>query len=139
MIDNVAAYSIRRHTIKTTIRLLHLRNRTLNAEKTTRIIPGRHNNMILGQTVRRKLKVLGLYFWSLCHGNISIWKQKCDDMGGKCHNGRLQLKINDFNLNALRYRNEGLGPIFLSFIRQSGFNHVFQQDNARCHVARIFM
>ncbi|VDH95795.1 serine/threonine-protein phosphatase 4 regulatory subunit 2 [Mytilus galloprovincialis] len=60
-------------------------------------------------------------------------------MGGICHNGRTQLKIIDGNLNALRYRDEVLNPIVLPFIRQRGFNHVFQQDKARCHVARICM
>ena len=37
----------------------------------------------------------------------------------------------------MKYRDEILSPVVLSFIRQRGFNDVFQQDNARCHVARI--
>jgi hypothetical protein len=30
-----------------------------------------------------------------------------------------------------------LAPIVLPFIRTHNFNHVFQQDNARCHISRV--
>ena len=43
------------------------------------------------------------------------------------------------NLNGIRYRDEILAPIVLPFIRTHHFNHVFQQDNARCHISRVAM
>lgn len=63
-------------------------------------------------------------------GSVMVW-------GGICHNGRTELKIIDGNLNAVKYRDEILDGIVHPFIRQHGYNHVFQHDNARCHVARI--
>jgi hypothetical protein len=41
------------------------------------------------------------------------------------------------NLNGIRYRDKILVPIVLPFIRTHHFNHVFQQDNARCHISRV--
>lgn len=56
------------------IRLLHLRNRTFNANTATRGIPGRHNKRISGQTVRRRLKAHGLYSRRINLNSI-IWLQ----------------------------------------------------------------
>jgi hypothetical protein len=55
---------------------------------------------------------------------------------GICHNGRTQLKIVQGTLNAVKYRDDILDPIVLPFLQQRNFDHVFQHDNARCHVAR---
>ena len=57
--------------------------------------------------------------------------------GGICHTGRTELKVIDGTLNAVRYRDDILARIVLPFIRNNGFHHTFQEDNARCHVARI--
>jgi hypothetical protein len=59
--------------------------------------------------------------------------------GGISHVERTDLKVIDGNLNAARYRDEILAPIVLPFLRRHRFSHVFQQDNARCHVARVSM
>ena len=56
-------------------------------------------------------------------------------LGGISHVGKTNLK----NLNGIRYRDETLAPIVLPFIRTHHFNHVFQQDNARCHISRVAM
>ena len=63
-------------------------------------------------------------------GSVRFW-------AGICHDGRTQLKIVQGTLNAVKYRNDILGPIVLSFLLQRNFDHVFQHDNARCHVVRI--
>ena len=55
--------------------------------------------------------------------------------GGISHVGKTNLKIVVGNLNGIRYRDEILAPIVLPFIRTHHFNHVFQQDNARCHIS----
>jgi hypothetical protein len=39
----------------------------------------------------------------------------------------------------IRYRDEILVPIVLPFIRTHHFNHVFQQDSARCHISHVAM
>ena len=182
------------------IRLLHLRNRTITAEITTRRTPGCHNNRISGQTVRRRLKASELhprriqkcplfkqrhraarlewararrrwrvYTWQhilfsdesrfalyFSDGRMRVYRRQGERFsdscvratdrfgggsvmvwGGICQNRRTELKIIEGNLNAVRYRDEILSPVVLPFIRQRGFNDVFQQDNARCHVARI--
>jgi hypothetical protein len=59
--------------------------------------------------------------------------------GGISHVERTDLKVIDDNRNAARYRDEILAPIVLPFLRKHRFSHVFQQDNARCHVARVSM
>jgi transposase len=59
--------------------------------------------------------------------------------GGISHVGKTNLKIVVGNLNGIRYRSEILAPIVLPFIRTHHFNHVFQQDNARCHISRVAM
>ena len=56
---------------------------------------------------------------------------------GICHDGRTQLKIVQGTLNAVKYRDDILDPIVLPFLQQRNFDHVFQHDNGRCHVARI--
>ena len=38
---------------------------------------------------------------------------------------------------AVKYRDDILDPTVLSFLQQRNFDHVFQYDNARCHVARV--
>ncbi|VDI25272.1 Hypothetical predicted protein [Mytilus galloprovincialis] len=59
--------------------------------------------------------------------------------GGITYQERTELKIIVGNLNATRYRDEILAPVVLPFLRRYRFNHVFQQENARCHVAHISM
>jgi hypothetical protein len=65
-------------------------------------------------------------------GGVMVW-------GGISHVGKTNLKIVDGNLNGIRYRDEILAPIVLPFIRTHLLNHVFQQDNARCHISRVAM
>ena len=59
--------------------------------------------------------------------------------GGRSHVERTDIKVIDDNLNATRYRDEIIAPIVLPFLRRHRFSHVFQHDNARCHVARVSM
>jgi transposase len=47
------------------------------------------------------------------------------------------LKIVQGTLNAVKYRDDILDPIVLPFLKTRNFDHVFQHDNARCHVARV--
>ena len=47
------------------------------------------------------------------------------------------LKIVQGTLNAVKYRDDILDPIVLPFLKQRNFDHVFQHDNARYHVARV--
>jgi hypothetical protein len=54
-----------------------------------------------------------------------------------CHDGRTQLKSVQGTLNAVKYRDDILDPIVLLFMQQRNFDHVFQHDNARCHMARV--
>jgi hypothetical protein len=54
---------------------------------------------------------------------------------GISHVERTDLKVIDGNLNAARYRDDIIAPIVLPFLRRHRFSHVFQLDNARCHVA----
>jgi hypothetical protein len=56
---------------------------------------------------------------------------------GICHDGRTQLKIVQGTLNAVKYICNILDPIVLSFLLQRNVDHVFQHDNARCHVACV--
>jgi hypothetical protein len=57
-------------------------------------------------------------------------------LAGICHDGRTQLKIVQEILNAVKYRDDILDPIVLPFQQKRNFDHVFQHDNERCHVAR---
>ena len=63
-------------------------------------------------------------------GSVMVW-------AGICHDGRTQLKIVQGTLNAVKYRDDILDPIVLPFLKQRNFDHVFQHDNARYHVARV--
>ena len=56
---------------------------------------------------------------------------------GICHDGRTQFKIVHGTLNSVKYRDDILDPIVLPFLQQRNFDHVFQHDNTRCHVARV--
>ena len=56
---------------------------------------------------------------------------------GIYHDAHTQLKIVQGKLNAVKYRDDILDPIVLPFLQQRNFNHVFQHDNVRCHVARV--
>ena len=53
------------------------------------------------------------------------------------HDGRTQLKIVQGPLNAVKYKDDIHDSIVLSFLQQRNVDHVFQHDNARCHVARV--
>ena len=63
-------------------------------------------------------------------GSVMVW-------AGIYHDGRTQLKIVQGTLNAVKYRDDILDPIVLPFLQHRNFYHVFQHDNARCHVARV--
>lgn len=54
---------------------------------------------------------------------------------GICHGRKTPLIFIDGNLTAVRYRDNVLTQVVLPFVRRH--NVVFQQDNARAHVARI--
>ena len=58
-------------------------------------------------------------------GSVMVW-------AGICHDGRTQLIIVQGTLNAIKYRDDILDPIVLSFLQQRNFD-----DNARCHVAHV--
>ena len=59
-------------------------------------------------------------------------------LAGNRHDYRIQLKIVQGKLNAVKYRDGILDPLGLPFLQQRIFDNVFQHDNARCHVARVF-
>ena len=61
-------------------------------------------------------------------GSVMVWV-------GICHGGRTQFKIVQGTLNAVKYRDGILDPIFPPFLQQLNFDHVFQHANTRCHVA----
>lgn len=63
-----------------------------------------------------------LHFPNRVWGGISV-------LGWICHNRRTHLNIVNVYMNDLRCMQ------YMNDIRQHGFYHVFQQDNARCHVA----
>jgi hypothetical protein len=56
---------------------------------------------------------------------------------GIFHDGRTQLKIVQGILNVVNHMDDNLDLIVPPFLQQGNFVHVFQHDNARCHVARI--
>jgi hypothetical protein len=56
---------------------------------------------------------------------------------GICHDGRTQLNIVQGTLNAIKYRDDIIDAIVLPFLQQRNFDHVFQHDNARSHVASV--
>jgi hypothetical protein len=59
-------------------------------------------------------------------------------LAGNRHDYRIQLTIVQGKLNAVQYRDGILDPLGLPFLQQRNFDNVFQHDNARCHVARVF-
>ena len=61
-------------------------------------------------------------------GSVMIW-------AGICHDGKTQLVTIAGNLTAARYCAEVVMPVVVPFVRQHNI-HLFQQDNARPHVAR---
>ena len=63
-------------------------------------------------------------------GSIMVW-------GGISFHHRSPLVIVDRNLNAQRYRDEILQPVVVPLFTANPRLTFFQQDNARCHVARI--
>ena len=63
-------------------------------------------------------------------GIVMVWD-------GICHDGRTQLTICQGTLNGIKYRDEILDPIFLPLLQQRNLDHVFQDDNASCHVTRV--
>ena len=63
-------------------------------------------------------------------GSVMVW-------AGICHDFCTQLKIVQGTLNIVKYRDDILDPIVLPFLQRRNFDHVFQHDNARCHVTRV--
>ena len=57
---------------------------------------------------------------------------------GISHRARTDLVTVHGNLNAMRYCNKIVQPALLTFLRQEHTTS-FQDDNARCHVARHTM
>ena len=60
-------------------------------------------------------------------GGVMVW-------GGICHGRKTPLVFIDGSLTAIRYRDTILSPVVVPFVQQN--NLIFQQDNARAHVAR---
>ena len=54
--------------------------------------------------------------------------------GGICHGRKTPLVFIEGSLTAIRYRNTILSPVVVPFVQQN--NLIFQQDNAKAHVAR---
>ena len=63
-------------------------------------------------------------------GSVMVWTENV-------HDGRIQLKIVQGTLNAVKYRDDIHDPIVRSILLQRNFDQVFQHDNARCHVAPV--
>lgn len=63
-------------------------------------------------------------------GGVMVW-------AGITHAGRTELKVVEGRLTGVRYRDEILDHIVRPFIANHGNRHTFQQDNARCHTARV--
>lgn len=61
-------------------------------------------------------------------GGVMVW-------AGICQGHKTPLIFIDGNLTAVRYRDNVLAPVVVPFVRRH--NVVFQQDNARPHVARV--
>ena len=62
-------------------------------------------------------------------GSVMVW-------AGISYGYRTQLVIIDGNLNAQKYRDHVLAPHVFPLLQNHGVISVFQQDNARPHVAR---
>lgn len=84
----------------------------------------RRNELFSDACVKKTYRVGG--------NEIMVW-------GGITYQERTELKITVGNLHAIRYRDAILAPVVLPFLLRHHFNHVFQQDNARCQVAHILM
>ena len=56
---------------------------------------------------------------------------------GIYRDGRTQLNIVQGTFNWVKFRDDILDPIVLSFLQQRNFDHVFQHDDARCRVVRV--
>ena len=65
-------------------------------------------------------------------GSVMVW-------GGISYYGRTNLMVINGNLTAARYRDEVLIPRVQPFMHLHGPGLIFQQDNARPHVARIVL
>ena len=63
-------------------------------------------------------------------GSVMVW-------GGISYDNRTPLVIVRGNLNAQRYRDEILGPVVVPFMTANPHVTTLQQDNARCHTARL--
>ncbi len=63
-------------------------------------------------------------------GSVMAW-------GGITFGSRTELLVVDGNLNAQRYCDEILAPVVVPFFNANRNVTLFQQDNARCHTARI--
>ena len=63
-------------------------------------------------------------------GSVIIW-------AGISLNGRTALVVVPGNLNGRRYIDEILRPHVVPYLRQMSQNAIFQDDNARPHLARI--
>ena len=57
--------------------------------------------------------------------------------GGKNHQGKTDLVVIRGNLNAQDYINDVLRPVVVPFINNQNGPVIFQQDNARPHMARV--
>jgi hypothetical protein len=70
----------------------------------------------------------------------TVLEPKCYGMGcaGICHDGCTQLKIVHGPMNAVKYQGNILDPIVVPSLQQRNCDHVFQHDNARWHVARVY-
>jgi len=75
--------------------------------------------------------------WGTFYGPVCVRVRKCYGLGWIYHDGRTQFKIVQGTLNAVKYRDDILDPIVLSFLQQRNFGHDFQHDSPRCHVARV--
>ena len=62
-------------------------------------------------------------------GSVMVW-------AGTNYGYRTQLVVIDGNLNAQKYRDRVLAPHIVLLLQNHGVISVFQQDNARPHVAR---
>lgn len=63
-------------------------------------------------------------------GSVMVW-------GGITFQNRTELVIVDGNLNSQRYCDEILAPVVVPFFNANRRISLLQQDNARCHTARI--
>ncbi|KAK3082687.1 hypothetical protein FSP39_002633 [Pinctada imbricata] len=136
----------------------HLRNRFLTFPSTAIGTPGRTNNRISANTVRRRLAEKGITarrpykgikftqrhrtrgerYSDACvpevdrygGGSIMVW-------GAISYHHRSRLVVVPGNLTGVRYRDEILAPVVVPLMNANRGLTLFQQDNARCHTARV--